>query len=283
MRFQRAILIVALAIFALSSVPAKAETEDEIVNRYLKKIEKKHVRKLGWISANFSSNRINRHNDYNDFATIETNNFNSGSVGWLEQANSFGLEFGSIFKERFAWSIGGEYWMQLGQNEEGDYSYTPSGGLQTSVTNLQSEIAVFGVSTGLQYYFKGNPTISEGITQLSLRGGLTAGFYQVSWDVWDAYPNYNLTTSNTATSNNTFKGNAPGLSAGLGMDYPLNFYGLSFGADMSYFYLNFTNVAWYNSIDQEIVASVDGTEEGRIDLNFSGVRGKLEIKRFFNW
>ncbi|MDF1543823.1 MAG: hypothetical protein P1R58_01830, partial [bacterium] len=80
-----------------------------------------------------------------------------------------------------------------------------------------------------------------------------------------------------------FKGNAPGLSAGFGMDYPLNFYGLSFGADMSYFYLNFTNVAWYNSIDQEVVASVDGTEDGRIDLNFSGVRGKLELKRFFNW
>ena len=283
MRFQKVILVATLAIFALGSVPVMAETEDEIVNRYLKKVEKKHVRKLGWISANFSLNRINRHNDYNDFATIETNHFNDASVSWLGQANSFGLEFGSVFKEKFAWSIGGEYWLQLGQNEEGDYSYTPSGGLQTSVTILQSDIAVYGLSTGLKYYFKGSPSVSEGLTDLSLRGGLTAGFYQVSWDIWDAYPSYNLTTANTATANNTFKGNAPGLSAGIGMDYPLNFFGLSLGADMSYFYLNFTNVAWYNSIDQEIVASVNASEEGRIDLNFSGVRGKLEVKRFFTW
>ncbi|MDF1545979.1 MAG: hypothetical protein P1R58_12875, partial [bacterium] len=204
MRFQKIILIAVFAVFTLSSVPTMAETEDEIVGRYFKKMQKQHVRKLAWISANFSTNRINRHNDYNDFATVETNNFNNGSVGWLGQANSFGVEFGSVFKEKFAWSLGGEYWLQMGQNQEGDYSYTPTGGLQTSVTNLQSEIEVYGLSTGLQYYFKGNPTVAEGLSELSFRGGVTAGFYQVSWDLWDAYPNYNLTTANTSTSSNTF-------------------------------------------------------------------------------
>jgi hypothetical protein len=52
---------------------------------------------------------------------------------------------------------------------------------------------------------------------------------------------------------------------------------------VSYLYLNFTNVSWYNSQDQEIIATVDGTEDGRVDLDFSGVRGKVEIKRYFSW
>jgi len=47
-------------------------------------------------------------------------------------------------------------------------------------------------------------------------------------------------------------------------------------------YLNFANAAWYNESGDEIVASVDGTEDGRVDLDFSGVRGKIEVKRYFS-
>ena len=283
MRFHKIILLIVFLAFSLSVVPAMAETEDEIVSRYFKKIEKEHVRKLGWISFNYSMNRINRHNDYNDFATLETNNFNNGTVNWLSQANSFGFDAGIVFNEKFAWSLGGEYWLKMGQNESGSYSYTPPGGLQTAVSDLKSTIKVSGFHTGLQYYFKGNPNVDYGLNQVALRGGFTVGYYKSTWEVWDGYDQYNLTTGTMATSTDSFEGSAPSFSVGLGFDYPMNIMGLSLGVDASYLNLNFTNVAWYNSVDQEIVASKDGTEDGRIDLNFSGVRGKVEVKKFFTW
>jgi len=48
-------------------------------------------------------------------------------------------------------------------------------------------------------------------------------------------------------------------------------------------YLNFANAAWYNESGDETVASEDGTEDGQGDLDFSGVRGMIEVKRYFNW
>ena len=53
--------------------------------------------------------------------------------------------------------------------------------------------------------------------------------------------------------------------------------------DANYLYLNFGNVAAYNSSDQEIVATYSGEEDGRVDLGMSGFRGKVELKRYFSW
>ena len=69
----------------------------------------------------------------------------------------------------------------------------------------------------------------------------------------------------------------------MGGDYPLKFWGLLLGADMSYLYLNFKNVSWYNSADQEIVATYNDTPEGRVVLGLCGVRGKVQLKKYFTW
>ncbi len=280
MRFKTTFLMILAVIFIFSSIATANDTEKELTNKFLKRLESKHAKKLTWLSGYFAVNRINRNNDYNKFANYESNNFSTTDFSWLGNAKSFGLEMGVIFKEKFAWSIGGEYTMKLGEELSGSYFYNPTG---TMIDNPSSEISLYGFQTGLQYYFYNAPTLENKLTSLALRTGISVGYYQVKWDLWSDYNNLNLATSAPTGTNTTFQDNTPSFEIHFGADYPANFLGLNLGFDMSYLFLNFNQVAWYNSQDNEVVASYDGTSEGRVDLNLSGIRGKIELKHFFNW
>jgi hypothetical protein len=273
---------IVLAVVSLPMI-CPAETEQDIVNRYLKKAQDKHVTRITWISANFTFNRINRNNDYNRFADYTSNHFSNTDIPWLEDGKSFGVDLGLVFKERFAWSVGGEYWLAMGINRKGSFEYSPPGGTPTEVTNLYSEIRVLGFTSFLQYYLYNPPTPEEMLNDPAVRLVASVGYYQAKWDIWNEYQNLNLATSAPYNKNTTFKGNAPGFSLGLGIDYPLRVLNLVLGVDFSYLHLNFNNVAWYNSLNQEIIATYDGTSSGRVNLGLSGFRGKVEIKRFFKW
>ncbi len=280
MRIKTFILTTLVAIFSFSSVVVANDAEEALTNKFLKRLEAKHMKKLTWLSGYFSLNRINRDNDYNKFASYESNNFSTTELSWLGDAKSFGMEMGVVFKEKFAWSLGGEYTMQLGQEITGSHFYNPTGSL---VENPSSTISLYGIKTGVQYYFYNAPSVAEKLTSLALRTGFSVGYYQVSWDLWSSYSNLNLSTSAPTGSNTTFQDNAASFEVHLGADYPTKIMGLALGFEMSYLYLNFNQVAWYNSQDDEVVASFNGTSDGRVDLNFSGIRGKVEIKHFFNF
>ncbi|MBD3401484.1 hypothetical protein GF420_01205 [candidate division GN15 bacterium] len=283
MRSLRSLLIVALV--ALIGAPAviAQETEQDIVNRYLQKSEKEKVTKLGWASLHFNGNRINRNNDYNSFATNISADIQGGEVAWLDQAFSVGADFGVVFNDRFTWLLGGEYWLKQGTNLSGEFTYNPSGGVPTTITDPKSEVKVYGAYTGFQYYFVNPPTRQDLLTNLAVRVNGTVGYYAVNWDLFPEYQNLNLTTANPVAQNETYTGAAPGFSFGVGADYPINLWNMALGVDLSYLYLNFNNVSWYNAQDEEIVATYNDTEDGRVDLALSGVRGKIEVKRFFNW
>ena len=270
----------ALVLGAVGS--ACAETEQEIVNRYLGQTKKKHTHKISWISASFSLGGI-AGDDYNKFAAYESANFTDAELSPLGNASNVGVEMGLVFRERFAWSVGGEYWLKLGESKSGSHQYDPPLGTATTIADLKSEIQVFGISTGLQYYFWNHPDLIDGLEGLAMRIGGKVGYYQASWNTWSAYENLNLSTSTPEDGNIEYKGSGIGLSGNLGADWSTGLWGLVVGANVGYQYLNLGNVAWYNAQDQEIVASYDGTKDGRVDLDFSGMRGRFEIKRFFSW
>ncbi len=274
--------ICAVLLAGASSVSATTnETEQEIVNRYLRKTQAKHTRKISWIATNFTMNRINRDNDYNKFADYNTQHFSNVTLPWIGEAGSFGVDLGMMLGEKFAWSLGGEYWLKMGVNKSGEFTYSPPQGGTVTVENLVSQVQVWGVTSSLQFYALNPPNKSNLLDRFALRLGVGVGFYQSSWDLWDNYQNLNLATSAPASTNTTYKGSAPSFSVNLGVDYPLPFFDMCVGFDVSYLYLNFTNVAWYNTDDQEIVATYSESPESRVDLNFSGIRGKFEVKRFF--
>jgi len=280
MRIKSLFAVVGVVVLLCSSVVMAQSQEDEVVQQYLNRMTKKHTQKLTYISGHFEMNRINRNNDYNKFATNVSTNLQGTSLPWLSQAKTLGADFGIVFNQKFAWSIGGEYWLKMGQSLSGDYYYAPIG---ANITNPKSELQVYGFTTGLQYYLVNHPELSGALNNIAVRIGGTAGFYQVSWKLWNEYENLNLSTGLSTGSNTTFKDNAPGFAMNLGVDYPLNFHNMAIGVDLSYLYLNFDKVAWYNTQNEEVVATYNNSPDSRVELNLSGVRGRIELKRFFSW
>ncbi len=262
---------------------ATAETEQEIVNRYLNKTVAKQTSRLGWASFNCSVDRINRHNDYNDFAVVESAKLGNNSFAGIYRGISLGADFGMVFHKRFAWSIGGEYWLKQGQTLPANDTYLQLSTGTTVASDPKSELKVFGLTSSFQYYVFNPPVAGQGLSKYAVRLGGSVGYYTATWDLWPEYENLNLSTGAPVGTNTSFKGTAPGFSFGVGADYPIGIWDLGLAADAGYLYLNFGNVAWYNTNGDEIVASIDGTAKGRVDLALSGIRAKVELKRFFNW
>lgn len=282
MRLKLFLTVFALLTFVATSF-VTAETEDEIVNRIMNRLEKKHTKKVAWLSGYFQVNRINRDNDYNKFASAESDQFTTTNLSWLGQSKAFGMDFGVMLNKRWGWSLGGEYWLKFGEELSGDQYYTPAAAV---IADPKSELEVYGITTGVNYYLKNPPTPDGQMNKLSVRVGSTVGLYSVKWSLWDeySYSNLNLATNTTTDGTITsFKDNAPGVSLNMGIDYPINFFDMVLGVDVNYLYLNFNQVAWYNTNNEEVVATYNSQSTGRVDLGLSGIRGKFEIKRFFSW
>ena len=278
-------MILALALgFVISGIiSAQAQlTEDEIVQSYIKKTKNKQTRKVGWLSGNFTWNMLNS-SDYKKFAEYSSHHITNGSIDNIKNGNVFGLNFGVMFKSRLAFVMGGEYWLKMGTSETGAFTYNPPTAAASTINDLKSEIKVWGISGGVDYYLKNPPEKVSHLQNLSLKVGARIGYYEAKWDLWNSFENLNLATAAPSDRNTTFQGSAPGFSAHLGAQYPTGLWDFALGMDISYLYLNFTNVAWYNSVDDEIVVSYDGTQDGRVDLDFSGMQLKFELTRFFSW
>lgn len=280
MRRTVVVLTLLALVVVMAGTAVAQQTEQEILKKYLAKTEKKHVMHQGWVSLSFAMNRINRHNDYNDFANYSTDQMTGSSFSWLNMAKAFGAEFGVSVNRRFGFAVGGEYWTKMGETMTGSYEYQP---ISTAVSDPKSEIKTYGGFASLTYYVTNPPTPQDGLKKLALRTKLTVGYYQTKWDLWPEYQNLNLSTALPEQSNLTYSGSAPAIALTLGGDYPLGSTGFCLGTEFGYQYLNFSNVSWYNDQDQEIVVTYAGTVDSRVDLAFSGVIGRIELKKFFKW
>ena len=284
MSFKSVLSLVLVLILAGSCMIQADETEQDIVNKYLAKAKKQHTKKLGWLSINYQYNRVNRgHNEYNHMANTLSTQVDGADFGAINNTNVFGVEFGTVFQKKFAWTVGGEFWQKAGDSNTGTFTYTPISGTPAQVVDPKSEVSVWGVSTGIQYYVKNNPQPASKLTKLAIRTGVNVGYYVATWDLFDQYENVNLTTGIDEGQNIAFKGTSLGFSFNVGVDYPINLWDMSLGVDANYLMLNFDNIAWYNAQDQEIIATWTGDDTGRVNLNLSGARAKVELKRFFSW
>jgi len=284
MRLRFTVLVATILIISLSATSNAQLTEQEMVDSFLKTTVVTQKHKFGWFSAHFGLNRINRDNDYNKFVSFENTRLSGASFSTLNVAPIIGVDFGISLSHKVVWTIGGEYWLDFGETLNGAVTYNPSGS-PINTTNPFSEITAWGISTGAQYYIFNSPAINEKMRGMSVRVGGNVGLYGVSWNLFPEYSNLNLATATPAGVNTTYTDNAIALSINFGIDYPVGIAGLALGADVDYLYLNFNQVAWYNSANQEIVASYNATgqSESRVDLGLSGVRTKLQLKRFFTW
>lgn len=282
--------ILAFGLSLLLVVPAMSQTEDELVAQFLKKTEKIQVKKVGFVVVNGSFGRLNHDNDYNKFTVRVSpliSSVSGGTVG-VDKINSsmeFFGGFGYMFSPKTSATIGFDYWLKMGSNQSGD--------LDLSLVNmndpnpvynfdLKSQVQVFAVS-GQVDYFVANPPDRDGVLHaLALKVGAGTGLYFASWQLWDGFTGFNIETGQPEVVGGSLKGIAPGFNAQAAVEYPVKLGGLVVEGSLRYLYLNFTGMKWYNDNNQEVVATVNNSGT-RVNLNMSGPRIQLGLKRYFSW
>jgi hypothetical protein len=272
------ILVIALAGSALS------QTEDEIIAKYLKKTEKKQSVKVGFVGLYGAYGKLPNETDYLAFRNYSNNSISPGNpIDGIWRSKQFGFEMGVMIARQFSLKIGFEYWLKMGNQTTGDYTFAIEPlGAQTDFT-IKSEVQVYGFSAGFDYYFLNPPGRRGEINALSARIGASGGLYMARWETWQGASAFNLSLDNYEQNFDPYKGTSPSFSVWLGADYPIQFFGLLVGAEVDYQYLNFDKLHAYNGLGEELYVTYSDNSADRVNLDFSGLRGKIVLKRYFTW
>jgi len=273
---KRFILVMLVVFAATIAVSAFGETEDEIIARYLKKADKQHKNRIGFFAANFAYGRLTGpgYENFNfasssDLATV------NGLVnphGGFWRSRELGFRLGLMMTYRIALNLGFEYWLPMNSDVDVDVT-SISGTLETEASyESQSTINVYGFNVGVDYYLLNGPNEIGELPGLALRIGLEGGLYVSNWDLWQE----------SGEGFEPMKGTSPGFAIHGGLEYPTQFLGMVLAADAGYFFLNFNDLTSYNDVsgDLELTCQEDGSD---LQLDFSGLRGKIELKRYFRW
>lgn len=282
-----AVLLAAIFLLAIAS-SAFSQTEDEIVAQYLKKVEKRHRHRIYFMDVSFAYGKLPNDNPYNSFynyanSNIAGQNGSSNPLTGIWRSKEFGANFGLMVSRNMSFKFGFKYWHKLGNSVVGDYNFGIAPlGLQENF-DLKSEVQVYGFTGGIDCHIL-NPPNREGIVNsLALRIGAGGGIYMVKWDIWEGSNSFNLSADLYEETTEPLKGSAPGFSAWVGADYPIGVFDLLVGTDIIYQHLNFDNVHSYNNLGEELYVIYSDNTADRVTLDFSGLRGKIELKKYFQW
>lgn len=289
---RRIVALLAGLFLLIAVAPVFSQTEDEIISQYLKKTEKKQKvqgsAKVGFFSFSLSYGKLPNENPYNSFYKYANANItNLGGPEWpllgIWRSKQFGASFGMMASRRVGVKVGFDYWLKMGSRTQGDFEFDMQPlGVQNDF-DLVSEVKVFGVKAGFDYYIYNKPDKMGVINSLSFRLGFEGGYYFSNWDIWQGSSSYNLATQTYDANTSAMEGNAAGFAVSIGADYPIRFFGLLVGVDASYIFLNFKNVHGYNNVGEELYLTYSDNNDDRVNLDFSGPRAQIQLKRFFHW
>ncbi len=289
---RRIVSLLAVLFLFSTVVPAFGQTEDEIVANYLKKAEKKQSqiskKKIGFFSAHFAYGKLPDKSPNNQFVSFSNNHIspldaNSGRLQGAYRSDQIGVNAGMMVSSRLAFKVNFEYWLKMGSNTTGDYNFAVAPiGVQNDF-NLLSELQVYGFGGGLDYYLLNPPDKDAHINSLSLHVGGGGGYYMANWDIWQGSSSFNLSTATYDENAQAIKGTAASFYGSVGIDYPIRFFDMVLGMEGQYQYLNFKNVHTYNSAGDELYLTYSDNSSDRVDIDLSGLRAKVELKKFFRW
>ncbi len=283
-------IVMVIGLSLLLITPTFAQTEDELVAKFLKKAEKKQEKKVGYLIVNGSFGRLNRDNDYNKMSVRVSPLVSSigDGTGEVEKINSsyelFG-GFGIMPSPKTSLELGFSYWLKQGSAQTGDFNLSLLNSDDPDDHygfDLNSEIQIYGFSASVDYYLSEPPDKDGNLNNLAFKVGGGLGYYFASWELRDGFTGYNLSTGEPEVISGQLTGGAPGFTASLSAEYPINFAGLVIEGEARYLYLNFTSMNWYNSNNEEAVATVNNSG-AQVELNMSGPRVQFGLKRYFSW
>jgi len=282
--FKKLIPLLVLLFAFTVAASAFGQTEDDIISKYLKKMEKERKHKIYYGSLSFSYGKLPNESDFNTFSNYANVNIGPDNpMTGIWRSNEISANFGMMISKKTSFQLGFDYWLKMGDDKIGDYDFGISPlGIQTDF-ELVSQVQVYGISGGFDYHLT-NPPDNDGLVNgLNVRVGGGGGIYFSKWEIWNGANSFNLSTAIPEQNIDPLNGTAPGFSVWLGTDYPTGLFGLLLSGNVSYLYLNFNNVYSYNDIDEELYLTYSDNPDDRVELDFSGLRGKFEIKRYFRW
>lgn len=289
MRSKLFILIsLLIGLFLAGSI--QAQTEEELVARFLKKADKHHVKKVGFITFSGSYGKLSTVSDYNQFAIKTSPNIvNIGTEGRLVEgiyrSKEFNLAMGVMTSPKTSMEFGVAYWLKLGSNNVGNYNLSQVNYLDSvnhTGFELESKVQVFGITGNLNYFLFNNPDRDGTLHGSALKLGFGAGYYFARWNLWEGYSSYNLNSSVQQALTGKLSGSSIGLTASLGGEIPLKMGGIVIEGAVKYLYLNFAKMKWYNSNNEENVVTYN-SDNDRVELDLSGGRVHFGLKRYFSW
>ncbi|MCK5125490.1 MAG: hypothetical protein KAR42_04480 [candidate division Zixibacteria bacterium] len=277
-------------LVVLFAAPIAAQTEDELVAKFLYKAEKKQMKKVGYFVLQGSYGKLGNNSDYNKFVNDVSPNLytatgQSAGIDGIYRSKEIYAGFGLMVNQKSAAMVGISYWLRMGSDETGDFNLTLVNSndiADRTDFDLKSQVQIYGFSSSFNYYLVNSPDRYGVLHGIAVKTNLNAGFYFAKWDIWEGYTGYNLNTSTGNEIEGKLTGSAPGVSLGLSLEYPTPLAGLVVEGSASYLYLNFAKMKWYNSSNEEHVI-VQGLENERVELDFSGPRANFGLKRYFSW
>ncbi len=275
--FKRILPLVAVIFLLTAVAPTFAQTEEEIVAKYLQKVEKKHKSKVGFISGYFKYGKLKDDIGYKTFNFSASTDITTigGTVDpdvGIWRSKELGLNFGMMIAKSALFKVGFDYWMTMGDNVDVDMNMTIGTFNFSDEYTAKSDVSVLGFNTGFDYFLLNAPDQSGNLPGLAVKVGGGGGLYIARWKLWE----------DGDDDSEPLKATAPGFWIHGGLEYPTGLIGLVVSADASYFFLNFNNFDSYNNAGGELdMTYPDNGKE--LALDFSGPRGKIELKRYFQW
>ena len=261
--------------------------EQAIINEFLGEKEAKHVLRTTFISF-YGGGGIIDGGDYNAFASYNNSNITrtdggENLLGELGNSQEFGMRFGVMTGRRSSVNLGFTYWLKNGSSQVGDFVM----GVQPLGTQnnfeLNSEVTVYGASVGGEYFLAGAPSRTGIVRGLSASVIGDVGLYGASWSVWKGTGNINLSTGMFEQIGDAYTGQSVGATAGLQLGYPTGILNSVASVTLGYTYLKFDNLAWENSSGDKIFPTYSSNTADRVELDFSGLRGRFELRKYLSW
>jgi hypothetical protein len=184
-----------------------------------------------------------------------------------------------------AFTLGFNYWLKMGSTQSGDFNLSLVNATDPDIQTdfaLKSEIQVYGFG-GEFGYFLTNPPDNDGVLRkIALKLSAGVGYYRANWELWQGVAGLNVDTQAEEPIDGTLTGSAPGGTLGISAEYPISFGGLVIQGTAKYLYLNFTSMKWYNNNNNQVVATYNASG-GQVDLDFSGPRAQIGLKKYLSW
>jgi len=278
------ILLIAMLLLPLT---LKATTEEDLVSEFVAKYEIKQPHRLIAPFFSFSYGKVDPSGYHNFVGTTNSivrrlDSQTPVPLSSIYRITGFEGGFG-LGVDKGLLSFGFNYWLTAGSSNTGDYQVVVdlATGLSQDLNDFtfKSELRVWGLFLDYQYFLVNAPMSFVKPRGFSVRAGGGLGYYTGYWYLWDGFGGIRTDTGEFYELEDHLTGSALSLHLSAGAEYPI-WKGFLLAFDAKYMWLKFGRMSKKVSPTYELYL-IDGVSGDPIEVDFTGPRANLTIKRYF--